>query len=282
MKKKPIDEAGTKAKDESKDHIYFTVTPRLVWALSEDPFDLALWEVVKDIAGENGACILAREDLAALAMMSEGQVSVSRDRLLERGLLEGELKRDPGYPQEVWHLSIPDIWEANVRWARMYPTIKSRVEFKRSQKRAKKAERELKKKLKDPSLHDGLKDPSHSDERISHSDERISPSDVKKNVLEKPKEEIKEEELRELFLEAAPLVFPGSKQLATLREVEAEIQGASFSLEPQDRVFSVSGLGPDRSAYYESRYRRSFERQFVGLLGAEVSIDFSGNGDELK
>jgi len=32
------------------------------------------------------------------------------------GLLYGKFKRDPGYPQPVWHLRIPNLWKANVAW----------------------------------------------------------------------------------------------------------------------------------------------------------------------
>ena len=61
------DGAATKVKDESKDRSYFTITPRLVWALSQNPQEYTLWGVVKDIAGEDGECILSREDLCGIS-----------------------------------------------------------------------------------------------------------------------------------------------------------------------------------------------------------------------
>lgn len=272
-KKKTEDrQEGTKAKDESRDHIYYTITPRLVWALSEDPYDLALWMVVKDIAGENGTCILAREDLAALAMMSAGKCTESRDRLLARKLLNGELKRDPGYPQEVWHLSIPDFWEANVRWARMYPTIRSRVAWKIEQKRLKQAEKES-------SCGDDSRDPSLGDEGMLPGDGGMPLHDVKNNVLEKPKEEIKEEELKDLFLKASELILPEPQKILILESVSRELSAASIALDGPSRLFTVSGLLPGRGEYYDSIYRRSFERAFVGILGEEVSISFMSSGD---
>lgn len=268
------EEAATKVKDESRDHIYYTITPRLVWALSQDPFDLALWVVIKDIAGENGTCILARDDLALLAMMSSGQVSISRERLLAKKLLKGKLKRDPGYPQEVWHLSIPDFWEANVRWARMYPTIRSRVEFKREQKRLADLEKKRAKEEKEASQGDGtpsqLKVTSQGDGGLTPCDERLSPHDVKNNVFKKPKEEVKEEELLNLFSEVALIVFQSSGPRVS-EEVLRELESAKIEISG-DYAFSVSGLA--RADYYESRYRRSFERAFVGLIGEEVSVDF--------
>lgn len=277
-KPKKEDSAPLKAKDESNDRIYYTVTPRLVWALSQDPYDLALWIVIKDIAGERGECILSREDLATLSMMSSGQVSISRDRLLSKGLLKGEPRRDPGYFSEVWHLSIPDIWESNVRWARMYSSLRSRIEFKREQKRLAGLEKQSKKKDKAPSLHDEAQSPegapSLHDEPLTYSDEPLTYSDAKNNVLEKPKEEINIDELRELFSRAAEIVFQNVKDGRILETVLDELYLASIDLEQETKTFRVSGLPESRVGYYSDRYKRSFENAFIGILGQAVSIEF--------
>lgn len=90
--------------DESADRKYFVIVPQIVWAQAMDVYDLALWTAVKMVAGDAGECCLSTEDLATLAMMSAGKVSQCRQRLLAIGLLQGELRRDPGYPQPVWHL----------------------------------------------------------------------------------------------------------------------------------------------------------------------------------
>lgn len=126
-----------KVSDESKDKAYFTITPQLVWALSKDPYDFTLWNVIKMIAGDSGECYLSTEDLATLAMMSAGKVSQCRKRLIKHGLLEGEIRRDPGYPQPVWHLSIPDLWERNLEWRQdIGDDLKKRIEFKDTQKKS--------------------------------------------------------------------------------------------------------------------------------------------------
>jgi hypothetical protein len=126
---------ANKVSDESKDKAYFTITPQLVWALSKDPYDFTLWNVIKMIAGDSGECYLSTEDLATLAMMSTGKVSQCRKRLIERGLLEGEIRRDPGYPQPVWHLSIPDLWERNLKWRQdIGDDLRKRIELKSTQK----------------------------------------------------------------------------------------------------------------------------------------------------
>jgi hypothetical protein len=173
-----------RVKDNSNDRSYFTITPRLVWAICEDPDEYTLWCVIKDIAGEDGQCILAREDLATLAMMSTGRVSECRDNLLKKKLLEGELRRDPGYPQSVWHLFIPDIWEANTRWARKYPKIADRIGYKKDQAESLKAIK------KEASQGDGSKKASQGDGGTPPRDGGMSPGDTKKKVLEIHKEEM--------------------------------------------------------------------------------------------
>lgn len=127
--KKP---AGNKIRNDSKDWRYFVIAPRLVWALSRNPFDYTLWCVVKDVAGDSGECYLSTPELADLAMMSTGQVSKSRSYWISIGILAGELKRDKGYPQAVWHLTVPDIWAQNIAWAQKYVSISERIEFKKS------------------------------------------------------------------------------------------------------------------------------------------------------
>ena len=106
---------------------------RLVWAFSRNPFDYTLWSVIKGVAGDSGECFLTTEDLAYLSMMSMGQVSDSRKYWMSIGFIFGDFKRDPGYPQPVWHMRIPNIWKANIEWAEKYASIKERVQYKRAQ-----------------------------------------------------------------------------------------------------------------------------------------------------
>jgi hypothetical protein len=140
------------AKDDP-DRKYFILTPQIVWALCPDPFVFTLWTVVKMIAGESGECILATPDLADLAMQSAGKVSTGRKYLLSQGLLIGQFRRDPGYPQPVWHLSIPDLWEQNIRWRKTYDKLRDRIFFKRSQRRQMRTSVHL---MKAPSGEEGI------------------------------------------------------------------------------------------------------------------------------
>ena len=103
-------------KDESGDRKYFITTPQIVWALARTPYDYILWDAIKMVAGEAGVCKLGTRQLADLAKMSIAKVQDSREYLLAQGLIEGELKLDPGYSSEVWNLTIPDLWERTLNW----------------------------------------------------------------------------------------------------------------------------------------------------------------------
>jgi hypothetical protein len=85
------------------------------------------------------------------------------------------------------------------------------------------------------------------------------------------------DDIKILFLNGADLVFPEVKDLSSLRTVKAELETASIIID--NGTYIVSGLPCDRAEYYESRYRKSFERAFVGLIGEEVSIKFMSSGD---
>jgi hypothetical protein len=82
------------------------------------------------IAGEDGECFLGTPELAALAMMSIGKTVECRKRLIELGLLEGEITRDNGYPQAVWHIRVPDLWATNLKWREANHSLLDRVERK--------------------------------------------------------------------------------------------------------------------------------------------------------
>ncbi len=162
-------------KDEGNDRNYFTIIPRYVWALVRSPHDFILWYVIKEIAGEDGECILATGQLAELTMMSGGKVYDCRKYLIEVGLLEGELRRDPGYPQPVWHLTIPDLWRANVDWAVQHPKIFDRLVHKIEQKKSfhpMKARAEL---------SPGEKGITPGEKGITPGEKGITPGETKKN-----------------------------------------------------------------------------------------------------
>ncbi len=126
--------AKTHLKDESADRSYFMIAPRLAWALARNPYDYTLWCVIKDIAGETGECFLDREELAALAMMSAGQVTASLKHLMRAGLIAGVKRKDAGHLHACWHLTIPDLWDRNIIWSKKNLKLAARLAWKRSQR----------------------------------------------------------------------------------------------------------------------------------------------------
>ena len=113
---------------------YFILIPHLVLATCENVHQFMLWAVIMMVAGENGVCILGTRDLATLSMLSVGTVHQARLDLMRLGLIVGRLHRDHGYPNEVWHLSIPDLWAANRAWREQHHSLRGRIELKRAQR----------------------------------------------------------------------------------------------------------------------------------------------------
>jgi hypothetical protein len=118
----------SKPKDKPGDRNNFTIIPNLV-LLRCDPWQLALWLTIKSIARDDGECFLSTPDLAKLAQMSAGKCSTVRQELISMGFLSGEMRRDPGFSQSVWHLRIPDLWERNTEWVKNNPTYRDKMSF---------------------------------------------------------------------------------------------------------------------------------------------------------
>ena len=175
--------AAEKITDESQDQKYFTITPRLVWAFSRTPFDYTLWSVIKGVAGDSGECYLTTEDLAILSMMSMGQVSDSRKYWMSIGLIFGDFKRDPGYPQPVWHMRIPNIWKANIEWAEKYAGIKERVQYKRAQAENLRLERAEKRRKQEESASLHQKEPSPGEGGVTPGETKNNHKKNQKNSV---------------------------------------------------------------------------------------------------
>ena len=95
--------------------------PNLVSLLARSPYDVTLWIVIKDIINSEGECFLSSQDLATYARMSVGKLVECRKYLLEVGLLEGEIRHEPGHAR-TWHLRIPDEWRPQTRFQEQQPT----------------------------------------------------------------------------------------------------------------------------------------------------------------
>jgi len=172
--------------DQGNDHKYFTLIQHYVWARCLDVYDLSLWHTVKMIAGEKGECFLSSPELAEMAMMSVGKLAQCRARLIENGLLEGSVYKEPGYFLPVWHLRIPDLWEKNIDWRKLHDSIADRLAYKAKQ-------RELVKEAKKAALNNAtiVHQVNHSpgEKPPSPGEKPPSPGETKKNHKEEPKEE---------------------------------------------------------------------------------------------
>ena len=204
-----------RVKDESNDRKYFIITPRIVKAYSRNPHDLALWDTIKDIAGESGECYLNTEQLAILSGMSTGQVSNSRRYWIKIGFLKGEIRKDHGFSQKVWHLSIPDIWHKNIEWCEKYPKIEDRLTFRKVHR----------------SLHRVKPSPSEG---------KPSPSETKKKLIKKIKEEEEEGGGQNVFRVYEQEIGPLTPHVANELEEAETVHGANWVCKAL-RIASVNG-----------------------------------------
>lgn len=117
-------------RDRSGDREYFVIVPRLIRLLCPSTYHVAVWETVKEIAGEKGWCMLDTRDLALLAGMSTGKFNQCRKDLVEWGLLNGERRQKHG-GGFIWRLTVPDLWVFNTKVAKLLVSIKDRLEFRR-------------------------------------------------------------------------------------------------------------------------------------------------------
>ena len=212
-----------KLENKSGDAKYFTLVPRIVQLLKRDPYDLALWVTIKEICGGDDSgreCYLSTEQLAILSGMSEGKVIDCRRYLIAQGLLEGNIHKDPGYPQPVWHLKVPDVWGRNTIMAQQYLTIQQRIDFILNRKNLIRAEHSVPPEdtvssvCTEPSPHEGLNDeepsphegsiegkpspheglndeePSPGEQGGTPHEGRPSPGESKNNHKEKPTEKL--------------------------------------------------------------------------------------------
>jgi len=112
-------------------HKFYTEIPHLAHFLCNTPFELALYHSLRMVAGETGECWLSTRKLAALSRMGTATVSRCRQKLIEYGLIEGDMYQDEslGHGQAVWHITIPDIWEKNLKWREAHNSLNERIEL---------------------------------------------------------------------------------------------------------------------------------------------------------
>jgi hypothetical protein len=188
---------NVRVKDESNDKKYFIITPRIVKAYSRNSHDFALWDTIKDIAGESGECYLNTEQLAILSGISTGQVSNSRKYWIKIGFLKGEVRKDPGYSQAVWHLSIPDLWAKNIQWCEKHLKITDRIAFRKAHKSLHRLNPSIK-----PSLPEGKPSPSETKKKELKKNSLLDIEGVAPKI-----EPLTEDEARQLEYDLAAMNF---------------------------------------------------------------------------
>jgi hypothetical protein len=245
------DEDTATITDKSGDKKYFVLVPRLVLALCDSPFEIALWITVKDIAGEAGLCTLAVTELAILSGMSTGQAhKCLHDLVFKKRLLEGELKKDPGYHKSVWHLTVPDLWRRNTDWSAKNRSLKERVKAKEDQHNER----------------------SPGEFERSPGEFERSPGELKKNL--------KQEELKEnsegisqntwVSLLAELKERMRKHELGTYREYFEP----TWLLAIEDHTYTVAVPDEDHRAWLADRGTDIIERALVGFTGEKTSVEF--------
>jgi hypothetical protein len=201
--------------------------------------------------------------------MSTGKVSQCRSYLIEAGLLIGNLRRDPGYPQPVWHIRIPDLWAANVEWCLTHPKISERIAFK-----------------KELSCGEGSKELSCGEGGISPHEGGTPPHETKKN-----KEEQKEQHntfaklsSEKNGLDQSNRLYEWSGGLAETQYAEPEYisPGEEFGENPKGRPkwmipdtdFQVEILGICGRKYFEKGQKARLKSIEKAMDGARLLSSF--------
>jgi DNA-binding transcriptional regulator GbsR (MarR family) len=103
---------------------FFAVTPRIVRTQYKELSHTEKWLYVclKDLCGDRGMCYRTLRVLAQETDLSTGNLSTGIRKLHEAGLIHAEKKRRTNNPtaKEVWHITIVDIWQANVEYCSKY------------------------------------------------------------------------------------------------------------------------------------------------------------------
>lgn len=97
----------------------YAMTPRIVRTQYKDLSHAEKWLYVclKDLCGDKGVCFRALRVLSEETDISTGSLSAMIPHLHAAGLIHAEKKRRSNNPtaKEVWHITIVDIWQANVQ-----------------------------------------------------------------------------------------------------------------------------------------------------------------------
>jgi hypothetical protein len=121
-------EYDTRVENKNTDMKNFLITPRIVLYVTRTSQQIALWNAIRDVAGESGVCYTTTENLALIAHMSIEKAIETRRELIDLHLIDGRLSTEHSV-RPMWHLTIPDLWKWNDEWNRKYPDWNTRIEY---------------------------------------------------------------------------------------------------------------------------------------------------------
>jgi hypothetical protein len=248
-------------KDESNDRKYFLMRPAIVKMKARSVYDVAVWDAIKEVAGENGECFLSSENLAALAMVSVGQLSDSRKYLIEVGLLEGEIRKRSEHGQAMWHLRIPDLWEENMT---LMSSLTWREKYEAFRQRDKKQPALESLHHMKPSPHEGKPSPHEgsSPQKPSPHETEEEPYRIRSQEREEPSPLFSEKLNGKDFLELAAI---------TAKEQRQEVEPNAYLAELCESLFPKMAIpnGGNRWRYKWGNALSELRQLFGGVEGAE-------------
>ena len=110
-------ETGLHIEDERHDRRYFTTVPNVVDDLCDNPFDPTVYRAMLRCSGGIGKeCFASTRRLAEMSHVSVGQISKSKQRLLELGFIAFVAKKpSPRGGQPIDHYKLVDLWPLNMQ-----------------------------------------------------------------------------------------------------------------------------------------------------------------------
>jgi len=258
------DDDTAKIIDNSNDHKYFVLVPRMVLALVDDAYELALWTVIKDIAGDEGTCIVGVRDLATLGMMSTGKAHQLIHTLMSKQLLFGNLVKDPGKHSQVWHITVPDIWRRNTDWSIHHRSLKGRIKDKAEQTGRSWGERSTERSP-------GEVERSPGEVERSPGEVERSPGDTKEELKEELKENsegISQNNWVALLIELKSRMNKnGSVNYHNYFE-------DTYLLAINDHTYTVAVPDEAHRAWLEDNGKATIERTLAGFTGEKTYVEF--------
>ena len=127
MTRIPAEARTVKSRDAAPLHQWFSMLPNVIWREGWlTPHELALYIVLKGIAGEDGECWYTGKDLARMAGISKNTVTAAKRALVEKELIEVEEAPASKGGTAVRHIiTIKDIWDLNHAYHKNRPKVGS-------------------------------------------------------------------------------------------------------------------------------------------------------------